>query len=348
MEQDQEKRPRRWLAEQWLWPVIKGLLAVAIVLAVGKRFYDDLHELDLNDLSLEPAWLVLSAILYIAGLGFSCLYWQRLLWYLGATPPITSTLRAYFIGHLGKYVPGKAWALLLRAALLKEAGVNVGVAGLTSLYEVLTMMAAAALLAAAIFYLQPPDIPGLDWSPVLTGLILLSIVTVPLWPGVFNFLLNKLAKGFESVAMMNLPKVRLGTLLEGLLLTSCGWLILGVGLWATLRGILPEAPDLTLSVWLHCVASLGLAYVAGFLAIVVPGGIGVREYFLLYLLAPLGPEAPRAAAILVLRLLGTAAELVVAAVLYWLSPRATPRQATPRWQKTIPPRPTSWRQGGTP
>lgn len=306
------------------WGLFKLVVALAILILAGKRFYDDLRKVDLEELSLAPGWLLLSALLYLLGLGSSCLFWQRLLRHFGERPTVRCTVRAYFVGHLGKYVPGKAWALLLRGSLAREGGVGIGIAIMTAFYEVLTTMASAALLAAAIYCVQPPDvpeIPDLPWSPMLLGLFLLALVSVPLWPGVFNFMLRQLARRFESVAALNLREVRLRVLAEGLFITGCGWLLVGVSLWATLRGIVPETPALTPSVWLQCLAALGLAYVAGFLAIVLPGGVGVREFLLLHLLRPLGQEAPVAVAVLVLRLVWTAAELATAAIVYWLPPR---------------------------
>ena len=44
----------------------------------------------------------------------------------GHTPSVLSILRAYYVGHLGKYVPGKAWALFMRASLIHGAGVPPG------------------------------------------------------------------------------------------------------------------------------------------------------------------------------------------------------------------------------
>lgn len=306
------------------WKLLKLVVALAILLFVGKRFRDDLQQVDVDELSLAPGWLLLSALLYLLGLASSCLFWQRLLRLFGERPTLRCTIRAYFVGHLGKYVPGKAWALLLRGSLAREGGVSIGVAIVTAFYEVLTTMASAALLAAAIFCFQPPevaDIPDVPWSPMLIGAFLLALVSVPLWPGVFNFMLRRLARRFESVAALNLPEVRLTTLAEGLFITACGWLLVGLSLWATLRGVVPDAPALTPSVWLHCLAALGLAYVAGFLAIVLPGGVGVREFFLLNLLQPLGPQALIAVTVLVLRMIWTAAELLVAGTVFWLPVR---------------------------
>jgi hypothetical protein len=64
-----------------------------------------------------------------------------------------------------------------------------------------------------------------------------------------------------------------------------------------------------------CLAAVSLAMVAGFLSL-LPGGVGVREYVVLTLLAPaVGTVAALVSAVL-LRLCWLAAELVAAGVLY--------------------------------
>jgi hypothetical protein len=93
------------------------------------------------------------------------------------------------------------------------------------------------------------------------------------------------------------------------------------------KGLMPDAPVLTWEFGGRCTAILALAYVGGFVAVVVPGGLGVREWVLDRFLAPeLALEAASAAQpvtvviVLVLRLVWTAAELVLAAVIgvIWL------------------------------
>jgi len=58
-------------------------------------------------------------------------------------------LRAYFVSQLGKYVPGKAWAVVLRVGLVRSQGVSASVGGLATFCEVLTMMAIGSLVAGA-------------------------------------------------------------------------------------------------------------------------------------------------------------------------------------------------------
>jgi glycosyltransferase 2 family protein len=303
----------------------KVFLAALIVIAVGRRFYLDLRDLDPETLTIRPGWLALSGVLYLLGLGFWCVVWCRLLGICGQDAPWPAAVRAYYVGHLGKYVPGKAWTLLLRGVMIRGPGVRLTVAVVTAGYEVLITMAAGALLAAAIFAFLPPDIPGLTWSPVFFGLMVLGLVALPFLPRVLNWLVSILAVRFQKAESFTLPSLHMTTLLGGLLIAGAGWLFLGAGLWAVLQGVLPEPPGLTLDLGLECLAALGTAYVAGFLAIVVPGGIGVREYVLVLLLPPLADESHLVVAAVVLRLVGTAAEVLMAAAVYgWPAARSAP------------------------
>jgi uncharacterized membrane protein YbhN (UPF0104 family) len=340
----------RW---KWLWPTLKVVLTVAILVAVGRQFYRDLHRPDLWQRSLHPGWLLLAAALYPLGLGFSAFYWQRLLRLEGQRPSAWAAVRAYYIGHLGKYLPGKAWALLLRAGLVRSQGVRLGVAAITSTYEVLTTMAAGMLLALVLFALLAPDTSaGLDWAVleqlytqqvapevvldrqvlVLLALVLLAPLGVAIAPPVFNRLLHRLARPFRRQDSAPLPRLSGRALLEGLALTPAGWLLLGVSLWAVLQAVMPEPLPWRWDTMGLLAAYLATAYVAGFLIIVVPGGLGVREFLLTLFLVPLliqqstgSAEDARASAVLavlVLRLVWTVAEVLLAGVLYLLPGRS--------------------------
>jgi len=298
---------------------------LAILAAVGWHFYRDLQKPELTDLQLRPGLLILAGILYLCALFFSAWFWHRLLAVVGAQPTWMTSLRAYFLGHLGKYVPGKAWALLLRGSLARSPTVSLHLAILTAFYEVLTTMAAGALWAAIVFALAPPPFDGLRWHPMWTGLVLLAGLAMPLLPGVFNFLLRRLARRLAQDAGATTPSIGFATLAQGLALTACGWILLGLSCWTVLQAVLPAPPDWSVSLHVQLVGIVGLAYVAGFLALVMPGGVGVREYLLLHLLAFLGPEALIAAAVLLLRLVWTAAEVALAGVLYFVPARNASR-----------------------
>jgi uncharacterized membrane protein YbhN (UPF0104 family) len=327
------------------WPVLKTVLWLILLVLIGRQFARDLQRPELWQHSLHVGWLVLSGLLYVLGLSFSALYWDGLLRHLGAHPPRRDALRAYYVGHLGKYLPGKAWALLLRTSLVRGHGVSVGLAALTSFYEVLTTMAAGVLVAAILFAVLGADAgAGLDAETlrhllvleqpgegglqrpvvVLMSALLFTAIVVPLHPAIFNWLAHRLSLPFRERDAAQLPQIRFRYLLEGLVLTALGWLLLGASFAATLRGIVgPEWPWLDVRT-ARLPAIMGLSYVIGFIVFIAPGGLGVREFLLTLLLTPelvgvqgRGVEEARATVVLtvlVLRLVWTVAELISAAV----------------------------------
>jgi uncharacterized membrane protein YbhN (UPF0104 family) len=337
---------RRW------WPVGKALLAVVILIMIGRQFARDLPVVWQRPYHL--GWLAAAGALYLLGLGFSAVYWRRLLRQVGQHPTWFTVIRAYYIGHLGKYVPGKAWALLLRASLAGGPRVKPGYAGLTAFYEVLTTMAAGALLAAMLLALLLPDtaaavdwlafrrllasptpgqaLPG-RWPFVLVALCLFVPIAVPLLPPLFNRVAHRLSLPFREKDAAPLARLEARVLPEGLALTMVGWALLGASTWAALRATAPDIPW-TWELWGRITAFMGIAYVIGFAVLVMPGGLGVRELFLTLFLAPelvqmtrLDEEEARrtvVAAVVALRVAWTVAELLTAAVVWWLPVPAAP------------------------
>jgi uncharacterized membrane protein YbhN (UPF0104 family) len=338
---------RRW------WPTIKVVLALAIVAWIGWRFARDLSRPELWQQPLDVGWLVPAALCYLAGLSFSALYWRHLLGRLGHRPGLAATFRAYFVGQLGKYVPGKALALVLRADLLRGAGVPAGLAGLAAFYEVLVTMAAGALLALLLFVATDPlGVLGspealaalLHWpwpkdlvldrlTLVLLCLGLCAVILVPIYPAVFNRIVHRVTIPFRSGPA---PRIHLRWLVEGLLMTAPCWPLFGLALACTLHAVPGAGLDWSLATLAYLTAVMGLAYVCGFF-VPIPGALGAREYFLRVLLAAelagrLDIVRPTALgmvvlAVLLLRLAWTVAEVLLAGALYWLPVGQAPSPA---------------------
>lgn len=333
-------------------PWQKLLITTVVLAAVGWRLGPDLANPELWRHAFEPGWLVLCGVLYVLGLGCAVAFWYRLLRGLDQHPPVPAAIRSYFLGLLGKYVPGKAWALLLRAGLVRGPRTRLSVATMTAFYEVLTTMASGSLLAAIVFatLLQtpstgvrwhlrtflfekhPPDnaVPE-PWSLLVLALVLLAILGVPLLPPVFNWIVGHMASLRRVVAHDNeqtgLPRLRLRFLGEGLLITAGCWFLWGLSLWAAVRAMLGTAEPWTWQLWLRYTAIVGVAYVSGFVILIVPSGLGIREFLLVLLLVPeLTPMVPAGGAVrptvvlvvLLLRVVWTVAELVAAAAVYGL------------------------------
>src|SRR5262249_13789790 len=116
---------------------------------------------------------------------------------------------------------------------------------------------------------------GLGWK----ALGLLALAGVPILPGVFNALTRGVQRRFPDAAGPA-PPLRLATLVGGLLQAAAGWALMGTGLWVVLAAWPAGAVAADAAVWLRCTAALAVAYVAGFLTLPAPGGLGVREALL--------------------------------------------------------------------
>jgi uncharacterized membrane protein YbhN (UPF0104 family) len=346
------------------WRILKAVLTLAILAAVGWQFVRILDAPELRGTDSErgpaqvvwdqvrsarPGWLVASGALYLLGLGFPALYWARLQRHLGQLlPGPLAVCRAYYVSHLGKYLPGKAWALVLRATLIARPGVRLGVAGMASFYEVLTTMTGGALFAAVLFlFLVPDSGVAIHWSTLeslfalrlddssvldrrllVTAAFLVALpVGVPIVPPIFNRLVHRISLPFRREGA-DPPRIRFAHLAEGLVL-SCGtWLLLGASMMALFQAVLPAPPEWSLASWGRHTALFAVGYVSSFLIFFVPGSAGVREYSLTLFLVPeivsltdLGGVEARAAvvvAVVILRVIWTLAELLISAALYWL------------------------------
>lgn len=351
---------RAWLRKSW--PFLKALFALAILVAIGRQFLRDLRRPELWQWPLHPGWLLLSGLLYLLGLGFSAVYWYRLLIALGQRPTFFRSMRAHYIGQMGKYLPGKAWALFLRSNLVRSSRTHVGVAVLTSFYEVFITMTSGALIAAVVLSLQTEDaFPSADWHvferiwqifqggeaeavPVqpqalsVLALLLLLAIGIPSLPPIFNRLVQRLTLPFRQAETGAVPTPQAASMLEGLALTPGCWLLMGASLWAALQGA-GVAPSWGWESWLRYTAYIALAYVSGFIIVFVPSGLGVREALLVLVLVPdisqrlhLGADDARPLAtltVVLLRLVWTAAELVAVAAVYWLPVTVAQEEAVP-------------------
>ncbi|HEX4130060.1 MAG TPA: lysylphosphatidylglycerol synthase domain-containing protein [Pirellulales bacterium] len=297
-------------------------LAIVLVLAWGVHrtvagALGDLEEHQWSPAELRPGWLFASGVLYLLSLLPSGLFWRRVLTALGQEPQLGETLRAYYIGHLGKYIPGKAMVIVLRTGLIRSTRVDTAVAVVSIFYETLTMMAVGAALASlllAVWFRHE-----LWLVAVAVGMALAA--GVPILPGVFRRIVTIVGRSkVNAAAVERIGQLNLRELAGGWLSIASGWLLNGVSLWATLVAARFASEPATVDDLLICTAAGALAVVAGFLSL-IPGGAMVREMVLIALLSPRYGEAAAVVSAIVARLVSLVAELGISAILYFAGPR---------------------------
>ena len=308
---DQRSAGRR---KRWLFAAIKLLIVVIVLWCVRRTLVDGREKLGEYRWRFDIWWLAAAGGLYLLGTLFSGIFWHRALRALGQDVRLPHALRAYYIGHLGKYVPGKAMVVVLRAGLVRGEGVDTALAAAGVFFETLTMMAVGAFMSAAIVAIWFHEQTLLFCA----ALAVMLVAGLPTLPPVFRRLVRLVGVGRANPAIAEkLANLGYRVMFTGWVLTSLGWVVLGMSLWAVLMslGAVDSNPFARLHIY---TAVVTLATVAGFVSF-VPAGVVVREVVLAVLLAPyLGPagEAVGSVSAILLRLVWLVAELVISGILY--------------------------------
>jgi len=280
---------------------------------------EQLHQAKSESSSLqriEIRWLLLAGVLYIAGLLPSWWFWHQAMRRMNQRPNPLQSLWAYFLGHLGKYVPGKALVVIIRSTTVAGPDVRVAAAALSVFVETLTMIAVGGFVAAAILACLTSN-----RFLVVVSFALACVAAIPIVPAVFQRMVRTVRKNSLTDELQQwVGNLDLKFLVSGWLAIGIGWFALGGSLWATMRSLPVIEPLLnTPDSWIIATGCAALAMVGGFVSL-LPGGLGVREWVVMAVLTPrFGPIAAFAAAGL-LRLVWLLSELAICAVL-WLAQR---------------------------
>jgi len=296
---------------RWIVLALKLLIVAAVLWLVRGTMQDAWNYLREHPRPLKPSWLVISGGLYLLALLPEGVFWYWALRALGQDVGPLEALRAYYVGHLGKYVPGKAMAVVLRTALIHSHRVDTSIAVASVFLETLTMMAVGACIAVPVLALCYTHNPAFIAAAVAAAII----GGLPTLPPVFSRLARLLGVGRMSPAVaQKLAGFNYGTLTCGWLAMLCGWVAMGGSLWAMLRGL--DIPASFEQSWYLYTAIVAMAVVGGFV-LMIPAGLGPREAVFTVLLAPLvGGEAPALIVAAALRLTWLVAELLISAILY--------------------------------
>jgi uncharacterized membrane protein YbhN (UPF0104 family) len=144
--------------KKWIGRLI-ALAKVAVVAIlcwfVYRAFVSGNETLSTHTWHVEPAWLVVSGVLYLLGLLPLALFWQRVAVRAGQQVELGEGLRAFYISQLGKYVPGKWMVILLRRVMVRRAPVENTVVAASIFYDTFTSLAVGAALSAAVLTRSP-------------------------------------------------------------------------------------------------------------------------------------------------------------------------------------------------
>ncbi len=239
--------------------------------------------------SADLGWLAVGGLFGLVAMAMIGANWLLILRHNGAAAPWRRGMAWFFVGQLGKYVPGGIWPIVGQAELASRGATARGAAYSSTAMSMVTTFLGAATVA------------------VVTGLI--APTDSRLWVAALAALLALFGAAFASpAARTTVERLILRVTNRELRLAEPRWFALVVArhlpVWLAFAGmnifaVVALGVDLDSSLTIELIFVTCVSWMAGFVVIGVPGGIGVREtVFISMTTASLGTDIAVSAAVL--------------------------------------------------
>lgn len=249
------------------WRIVQAVVVVAILAFVGMQVAGQWAELQAlpNRLRLNWPLLLLSGATVLASYGVLIWTWRHTVLAWGERLAATSATRIWFVSNLGRYVPGKVWQIGAMGVMAQRAGVSpiaaVGSSLLVSVVNVLVGLAVAVAYGAG-----SEGTPR--WAIPLSVLMAAVVIGAP-------WLVPITIRAASAVVRRDLRVPALPPQAVWVAAAGCtvAWVLYGAAFRMFHLAVLGVATGNLLG----STAAFTASYLAGFLFLPAPGGIGVRE-----------------------------------------------------------------------
>ncbi|MFE3447356.1 lysylphosphatidylglycerol synthase domain-containing protein [Nonomuraea sp. NPDC059194] len=232
----------------------------------------------------------------VAALLAAMLTWRTLLADLGSPLGLRPAAKVFFVGQLGKYIPGAVWPVLAQMEMGKDLGVPRPRSA-AAFFLMMPIQLATGLLVTLV---------TLGWDRFGWALLLIPVLAVLLEPKVINALI-----GFGLRKLKREPLER--PLTRRGMLTALAWAVLGWSAYGLHLYLL--AADMGASGGLlFSIGAFALTWCLGIMTFVVPAGAGVREAAMVVVMSPVLDRGSAIALALCSRMVIIIGDLICAGV----------------------------------
>jgi uncharacterized membrane protein YbhN (UPF0104 family) len=291
-------------SKHW-WRLFQVTAGLAVLFFAGRKFWRDWDQVQaipiVWDISLPLILLAIAITLSMYALLITT--WRKFLLDWGQRLGGWTAARIWTIANLGKYIPGKVWAIAGLAILAQRQGI----APWSATASAIILQALAIGTGVMVVGVTGTEVLTIKYpwtGPALWILAAISAVCVTLLvsPAVGRWLTRR------ALRREDVGSPRSTTVLLGILVNLTAWVGYGVAFWLLQQGTIPSA-QLSLPA---AIGAFTTSYLAGLLFLLAPGGLVVRESILVLMLeGTLGLGAAGALAV-ASRLMLTLTEIGVA------------------------------------
>ncbi|WP_255498450.1 lysylphosphatidylglycerol synthase domain-containing protein [Nakamurella sp. PAMC28650] len=255
--------------------VIRVVFLLAVVAFAAWAIVKERHSLAQAWDKVELLPVLVALLLSIVGAFSGFPQWRVLLAGLGSDIRMRPASKIFFIGQLGKYIPGGVWNIVAQATMARELKVpraRTGAAGLLAIVVALPVVGAMAAVTLAI---SGREVLGAYWWTLL--------LVVPLLAFLQPDVLVRLAAFAARITRRSIPLERVPgrNIAEATAWTAFGQIISGLSLMFLVAMFTGSYPSPLL-----CIGIYSLGLLAGMLVVLAPAGAGAREAVIALGLSP--------------------------------------------------------------
>lgn len=231
-----------------------------------------------------PVYLFIALLLSLIQYFIQVFIWSKVLNYFGITLVPRKLFEGYFLSFLPRYVPGSVWGYLSRSQWFRQ---NCGVAYELSIYasvmEQWAFIVTAGLLASLYAYLHFNNKVALLLAIIC---LIMIVITGPSFIRMMNWLRRLIPMKGSLVDMRVYSKNWLLTCV----LDVAFWFTYGGAIFSTYAALTDAG--ISFGSYMASVFSAVLSWLLGFVVLIVPAGLGIREWSMSQFLAlTLGTES---------------------------------------------------------
>jgi len=303
--------PRKNRIGRLLRVAVGAAVAVACFYFLGDRLARDWSKIPWHQIHLNAPVLIASfLVMFVWMVGYS-LAWKVLLAGLGERISLYSAVAVLAVSQIGKYIPGKVWYTVGRMYLAKKHGVSEAKTAVSTVMETaMSLLSAVILFGLAVTLVPRGMIPARVYLAFLLVPFCVVAVYPPILSRVTGLILRKLHMPVFEIRMT------FRRLLGILGMYVLQWVIQGFGCYLLIRSFYP----IDLSRLPMVAGAFALSWILGFIVLVSPAGLGIREGIFTFALQLVVPEPVAIIAALMSRIWITGSEGLLA-LAFTLLPR---------------------------
>lgn len=264
---------------KWFFNILIYLSLIFLVVYLFRYNY-----VDLKGIRFNYWYLSLSCIFLWIGFIASALAWRKCLVLHNMPVSGVKAVVSHGLSVFAKFIPGKVWVVLGRASKVSSEGVSLKTASYASLKEQLVYIWLGLALGSFFLLFQNGN-----WE------LLLIVFTLFLGLTVFNlsdWFRRLVALAYKKITKheFDIPRISAKEIIALAGSVAIYWVLWSAGFWFFTKSIIADISPFV-------AFAFPLSVTLGLLAIIVPGGLGVREGLMVVGLTALGTPIDVAATI---------------------------------------------------